>query len=305
MSDNDPAIVIQGLRKTYGPRRVLEGLDLQVKAGEVYAFLGTNGAGKTTAIRTLLGIIPAESGTVRVLGRDPWQEGTILHQEVGFVSEDRSLHDWMTVEETMRFHGAFYPKWDAALAGELCQRLKLGLRDRVASLSRGGRGRLSLVCALGHRPRLLVLDEPTAGLDVGVRRDFIEQMIELISEEGRAVFFSSHQLEDVQRVADRFGILAGGRLVLEAGMEELRESYRWVRARFGGTIDPVTSSTWGIARRSVGDRMEFLVPSDASKMEELLRDRGASGVESAPASLEDVFLALTEGREGNIGEGGR
>lgn len=294
MSENEQAIRIEGLVKTYGRKRVLEGLDLHVKAGEVYAFLGSNGAGKTTAIRTLLGIIPPESGTVRVLGLDPWQQSTSVHQEVGFVSEDRSLHEWMTVEETLRFHGAFYPKWDAALAGELCQRLRLALPDRVSDLSRGGRGRLSLVCALGHRPRLLVLDEPTAGLDIGVRRDFIEQMIELISEEGRSVFFSSHQIEDVQRVADRFGILSGGRLVLEAGMEELRENFRWVRARFEGQPDAVTLRTLGISRRSREGRWEFLVREEWTKMEQKLKDQGATQVETRAATLEDVFLAMTE-----------
>jgi ABC-2 type transport system ATP-binding protein len=197
------------------------------------------------------------------------------------------------VEETLRFTGAFYPRWDWEETGRLVDRLGLTRGSRVGTLSRGQRGKLALVAALGGRPDLLILDEPTAGLDAVVRKEFLERTIELAAEEGRTVFFSTHLIDEVERVADRVGILHEGKLVVEGAIDDVKEEYRRVRACFDREVATaeLPKPSWSVQR--IGRETVFIARGLGDRIKDDLRRLGARHVEVLGLSLEDLFVART------------
>ncbi len=222
----DYVIETEGLTKKFGKRTVVDALSLAVPRGSVFAFLGRNGAGKTTTIRMLLNLLDKTSGTARVLGLDCVKQSLDIKRRIGVVADGQEMYDWMTVRESIWFCKGFYPDWDDALAAELHKKLELHDNVKVRELSRGQKAKLALLLAMAYRPELLILDEPTSGLDVVVRRNFLEGIIELVQEKGRTVFFSSHIVHEVERVADWVGILDQGHLVYCAPLEELKRNVR-------------------------------------------------------------------------------
>lgn len=229
---SDPAIETAGLTKRYGSKTVLDDICLRVPRGSVFAFLGANGAGKTTTIHILLDILDRTSGQARVLGLDCVRQSLEIKRRVGFVAEGQSMYDWMTINEIVRFCRRFYPGWDDVFAANLQSRYELPGKLRVGELSRGMRGKLALLLAMAYRPELLILDEPTSGLDVIVRHDFLRGVVELIQEEGRTVFFSTHQVNEVEKVADWVGILDHGKLIWCSSMDDLKASVKRVVLSF-------------------------------------------------------------------------
>ena len=182
-------------------------------------------------------MLKAQSGSVRVFGLDPVENPVGTLGRIGYLSEDRELPNWMRVGELMRYTQAFFPNWDVAYAEELREAFDLDGNARVKTLSRGQRARAGLLVALAHRPELLVLDEPSSGLDPVVRRDILGAIIRTIADEGRTVLFSSHLLDEIERVADRVAIIHQGRIMLTAPMDEIKESHRRVTLRFGQAVD--------------------------------------------------------------------
>ena len=192
----------------------------------MYGLVGENGAGKTTLIKHILGLLRAERGSVRVFGCDPTADPVAVLSRIGYLSEQNDLPPWMRVDELLRYSRAFYPTWDDAYADELRRTFGLGLAAKVKTLSKGQKARLGLLIALAYRPELLVLDEPSSGLDPVVRRDILEAIIRTIADEGRTVLFSSHLLEEVERVADHVTMLHDGKVALSAPLQALKESHR-------------------------------------------------------------------------------
>ena len=182
-------------------------------------------------------MLKAQSGSVRVFGLDPVENPVGTLGRIRYLSEDRDLPIWMRVGELMRYTQAFFPNWDEAYGEELREAFDLDGKARVKTLSRGQRARAGLLVALAHRPKLLVLDEPSSGLDPVVRRDILGAIIRTIADEGRTVLFSSHLLDEVERVADRVAIIHQGRIMLTAPMDEIKESHRRVTLRFGQAVD--------------------------------------------------------------------
>jgi ABC-2 type transport system ATP-binding protein len=223
-----------GLTKRFGGLAAVDDLNLEVRQGEVYGFIGPNGAGKTTTIRMLLGLARASGGRVEVLGGDPFRDGHRLRHQIGYVSEDQVMYPYLTVGETMGFVRSMYPAWDQGLAGEIADVFRLSPKKRVGSLSKGMRNQLALVLALAPRPSLLVLDEPTGGLDPLARRDFLSTVMRTAVGPGQTVFMSSHILAEVERVVDRVGIIARGRLVAERTIDQLRTAQKRIRVVFQG-----------------------------------------------------------------------
>ncbi|HLB38522.1 MAG TPA: ABC transporter ATP-binding protein [Gemmatimonadales bacterium] len=201
-------------------------MSLSLPRGGVYGLVGPNGAGKTTLIRHILGLLRAESGSVRIFGLDPVADPVAVLSRIGYLSEENDLPGWMRVDELIRYSRAFYPRWDDSYAEELRQAFALEPAHRIKDLSRGQKARLGLLLALAHRPELLVLDEPSSGLDPIVRRDILGAVIRTIAHEGRTVLFSSHLLDEVEEVADHVTLISQGGIVLSGPLDDIRQSHR-------------------------------------------------------------------------------
>src|SRR3954465_10128238 len=226
MAAAEPVIAVSDLTRRFGARAALSSVNLLIPRGGVYGLVGANGAGKTTLIRHILGLLRAEAGSVRVFGRDPVKDPVGVLSRIGYLSEENDLPGWMRVRELMRYSRAFYPGWDDAYADELRTMFALDPEAKIKTLSKGQKARAGLVIALAYRPELLLLDEPSSGLDPIVRRDILGAVLRTIADEGRTVLFSSHLLEEVEQVADHVTMIHQGTIALSAPLYEIRESHR-------------------------------------------------------------------------------
>jgi len=222
----ESAIDVHELTRRFGDKTALASVSLSVPRGAVYGLVGANGAGKTTLIKHILGLLRAESGSVRVFGLDPVADPVGVLSRVGYLSEENDLPAWMRVEELIRYQRAFYRGWDDAYAEELREAFALDPTAKIKNLSKGQKARMGLLIALAYRPELLVLDEPSSGLDPIVRRDILGAVIRTIADEGRTVLFSSHLLEEVEQVADHVTMISHGTIVISAPLSEIKESHR-------------------------------------------------------------------------------
>src|SRR5687768_6151047 len=225
-SASEAVIDISRLTRRFGAKTALDSVSLSLPRGAVYGLVGANGAGKTTLIKHILGLLRAESGSVRVFDLDPVTDPVAVLSRIGYLSEENDLPGWMRVDELIRYSRAFYPDWDDAYAEELRMGFALDPAAKIRTLSKGQKARAGLLVALAHRPELLVLDEPSSGLDPIVRRDILGAVIRTIADEGRTVLFSSHLLEEVEEVADHVTMISDGRIVLSATLQEIKESHR-------------------------------------------------------------------------------
>jgi len=223
---SESVIDVLELTRRFGPTTALASVSLSLPRGAVYGLVGANGAGKTTLIKHILGLLRAESGSVRVFGLDPVANPVAVLSRIGYLSEENDLPGWMRVDELIRYSRAFYPAWDDAYAEELRLAFALDPSSKIRTLSKGQKARAGLLVALAHRPELLVLDEPSSGLDPIVRRDILGAVIRTIADEGRTVLFSSHLLQEVEQVADHVTMIHKGKIALSAPLEAIRESHR-------------------------------------------------------------------------------
>jgi len=232
VTSSEAVIAVSALTRRFGAKTALDSVSLAVSRGLVHGLVGANGAGKTTLIRHILGLLRAESGSVRVFGRDPVADPVGVLSRIGYLSEENDLPGWMRVEELIHYSRAFYPSWDDAYAEELRTTFALDPSAKIKQLSKGQKARAGLLVALAYRPELLVLDEPSSGLDPIVRRDILGAIIRTIADEGRTVLFSSHLLEEVEQVADHVTMISGGRIVLSEPLATIRESHRSLEEMF-------------------------------------------------------------------------
>ncbi len=223
---SDAIIAVSELTRRFGTKTALASVSVSFARGAVYGLVGANGAGKTTFIKHILGLLRAESGSVRVFGLDPVADPVGVLSRIGYLSEENDLPGWMRVEELIRYARAFYPQWDDAYASELLRQFELDATATIKTMSKGQRARLGLLTALSYRPELLLLDEPSSGLDPIVRRDILGAVIRTIADEGRTVLFSSHLLDEVEQVADHVTMIDAGRIVLSAPLKDIKDSHR-------------------------------------------------------------------------------
>ena len=290
-SSSPPVVEIERLTRRFGAKTALDDVSLAIPGGGVFGLIGANGAGKTTLIKHLLGMLKAETGSVRVFGFDPVANPVGVLGRIGYLSEDRDLPGWMRVGELMRYTQAFYPDWDEAYAEELREAFDLDGNARVSTLSRGQRARAGLLVALAHRPPLLVLDEPSSGLDPVVRRDILGAIIRTIAEEGRTVLFSSHLLDEVERVADRVAILHQGRLLLTESMDEIKERHRRVTLRFGAPVDRPPALVGALSYAGQGAEWTYLCNGESDQLRHAAEAIGATVVGDAALSLDEIFVS--------------
>ena len=222
---SEPVIQVSELTHRFGATTALASVSLSVTRGVVHGLVGANGAGKTTLIKHVLGLLRGESGSVRVFGHDPVVDPVAVLSRIGYLSEERDLPGWMRVDELIRYSRAFYPTWDDGYAEELRDTFALDPTAKVRNLSKGQKARAGLLIALAYRPELLVLDEPSTGLDPIVRRDILGAVIRTIADEGRTVLFSSHLLGEVEQVADHVTMIDRGCVALSAPLDAIKESH--------------------------------------------------------------------------------
>jgi ABC-2 type transport system ATP-binding protein len=292
------AVETVDLRRSFGKFEAVRGVSLKVRRGTVFGLLGVNGAGKSTIIKMIVGHLRPTAGRVRVLGREPERDLIETRRRVAYVSENRYLYEWMTVEESVRFTRAFHDNWDDRKAADLLKRFSLPPDKKVRQLSRGNRARLCLLLALSFNPELIILDEPTSGLDPIVRRDFIENIVAEISEEGKTVLFSSHIVEEVERVADYVGVINDGELLLVSTLDDIKASYKRVRYATNGTR-PEVAGLPGLLMVENGRHEQVLTVRDwGEEMARALAARGVAEPEVLPISLEDIFVETVRAERG-------
>jgi len=283
-----PAVLeVRGLRRHFGKVPAVDGVDLTVREGEIYGFLGINGAGKTTTIRALMGIIAAEAGTISLLGETTRRTSVAQKRRIGYVSQEQNFYPWMTCAALGRFVGAFYPTWDGAEFARLLSVLEVPAERRVSELSGGMRAKLALALALAPRPALLILDEPTAGLDPVARREFMQLIVAQARQHRRTTLFSSHLIDEVERTADRVGIIHRGRMHFEGSLRELRGLVRRVRVPLG--VEFVPPPDFELWRDEPQDGVRTLALRAAPTAWDGLALPPGAVVEEL--SLEDAFIA--------------
>lgn len=297
MSSHD-VISASNLEMRYPGCDALQGIDLHVKSGTVFALLGENGAGKTTMIRILTGFQKPTSGECRVCGLDPMHDALEIRRRIGYVSDAPALYDWMTVSEIGWFAASFYPAGYVDRYEQLLSEYELPRDRKIKVLSKGQRAKVALSLAIAHDPELLILDEPTSGLDPLVRREFLESMVDRASA-GRTVFLSSHQISEVERVADTVAILHDGKFQLCGELVELKDTISEVTVNVDDPLQSLPTlpePAQVLSESTEGRQRRMIVRGFSTEMrEQLLARSGVQSVKSRPASLEELFVACTRG----------
>ena len=290
-----PAISIQNFTKRYGKVTAVDNLSLDVPKGSIFGLLGQNGAGKTTSIRTMLNLLQPTEGGIEVLGLDSVRDSLDIRKRIGYLPEEPTYYTWMTVDEIIGFNAAFYPTWDPDLADKLLDDLGLPRDRKLGSLSRGMQAKVGLVMALGPRPELLILDDPTSGLDPVVRHEFLEAMISNVQSEGGTVFFSTHLLHEMERVADEVAMIHEGKLRLRGSLEEVKRDFKKLRAVYPNVV-PEVFPLEGIVRAESNNHQALLtVDKYDPSMDDVLMGSGAESVELIDLSLEEIFVETVKG----------
>lgn len=290
-------IQIDNLHKRFRHVDAVNGLTLSVPEGQVTAFLGPNGAGKTTTIKCLLNLHRPDSGSATVLGCDSRRLGPAQFAHLGYVSENMELPLWMTVQQFLDYCRPLYPQWDKTFEARLMKQFDLPLKTRLKDLSRGMRMKAALLSSLAYRPKLVVLDEPFSGLDPLVRDEFIRGLLELTEEEGWTVFVSSHDIDEVQRLADRIAILNQGRLALDETSDSLQARFRAVEVLMpdDAKLPTQVPADW-LHLEQAGRTLRFIharsPTGDALNSNVRALVPGAGGIDSRAMSLREIFIAL-------------
>ena len=287
----DPVFLLDDVTKRYGRQLALDHMSLQAEPGTVIALLGENGAGKTTAIRILLGLIEADAGLAKVLGLSSRRQGQQIRRQVGYVPERPTLYEWMTVEEIGWFTAAFYGDGYLPKYNEFITRFELPPGQKLKALSKGMLAKVSLSLAMAHEPDLLILDEPTSGLDPMVRREFLESMVD-VAAAGRTVFLSSHQIAEVERVADVVAILKKGQIQVVERLDTLKSDHREVTLTLSNGATGPPGLPGKVVRQVQQDRQcRALIRSVNDEQLEALRSEASVGeIEVRIPSLEEIFV---------------
>lgn len=278
---------------------VLSGLSFSLEAGEVVGLLGRNGAGKTTLMRIAMGILEAQKGSVRLFGLDPRKDPIQVKRRVGYVSEDQILPEFLRVEDVIRLHRGLFPTWDEKMERELGERFEISPRARIKTLSRGQARQVALLCAVSHRPELLLLDEPAGGLDPMARREFLETSIHLLNETGTTILFSSHYMTDVERLADRIVMIHDGRVLIDNGLDDLREGFSiaLVPHDHGATRSDLIGLEGCLGVRHRSEALHAVFRKSPGESKALLESAlGIADAHCRSVALEEMFIELAGGQ---------
>jgi ABC-2 type transport system ATP-binding protein len=290
---NDEPIVIENLVKYYEGRCVLDGVSLEVPRGCIYGLLGRNGSGKTTMIRILLGLEPPTRGRTLVLGEDSATLSANAHGRIGYVAEGHHLIQSYKVRRLVGLCKGLSLRWNDEFFGQLMETFRLPMDRKVKDLSTGMRAQLNLALAMAIDPELVILDDPTLGLDTVARRQFLELAIDVIQRQGRTILFSSHILADVERIADRIGVLVAGKLVVDCSLDELKSRVKKLRVIFSERTPEDLYLTDIINRRASGREMVLTVANWNPQKQAILATFRPESCTEMPMTLEDIFIECT------------
>ncbi|MFT5199941.1 MAG: ABC-2 type transport system ATP-binding protein [Planctomycetota bacterium] len=285
----NPAIEFKNVHRRFKDQPVLKGLSFQVQEGQIYGLLGRNGTGKTTALRILLGMLQPHGGETFVQDKESRSFGTEDRKCIGYVSEGHVFYREFRVAKALDFEAGTRPGFDKAFALRAIHDCGFGTRKPIHQLSRGQRAQLSLIMAIAGNPKILIMDDPALGLDTVMRREFLDAMIDFLANRGTTVLFSSHILSDVQRIADRVGILQSGRLVIDATMDDLQTRLQ-IRTWKGSALHGISCL---IGKRKMGESHELLLLDATPEALQQLASKGAILSEPSTPTLEEVFIHMT------------
>jgi len=292
------AVEIEGLKFAYGRDGVLKGVNLEVPEGAIFGFLGRNGAGKTTTIKLLLGLLKSSGGLCRIEGIDPQKDAIAVRRIVGYMAEDQQMYGWMRIEQIVKWVGSFYPEWDDKFTNKLVDMLELPRKSKVKTLSKGQNSKLALLLALGHRPRVVILDDPTLGLDPIARKEFLRYVIGILQSNGVTVFFSSHLLYEIEPVADYVAILDKGVIIKAEKTFDLRGSVKKVVLN---TSQNDFSKIDGILDASkAGERVALTVEACNAEKIGRIKDTYGGFVREVGLNLDEIFEAYVIGNRGEV-----
>jgi ABC-2 type transport system ATP-binding protein len=297
MSD---VIATHRLTKHYGSKCVVDSLNLRVAQGTVYGFLGRNGAGKSTAIKMMLGMVRPGFGRAELLGEDSQELRPETRSRIAYLAEGHPLYRWMTIGDAVRFTRSFYTTWNDELLEQILDHFELSRRSKIRRLSGGQQAQVSLSLAVAPDPELLILDDPTLGLDTVVRRDFLESLIQIIQRKKRTILFSSHILGDVERVADRIGILVDGVLRVDCPTDHFKESIRKVVLQFDKEPPEFPSCQGLVSNRTVGPKRELILVGYSDEHRRLAESLSPRSLEVLELNLEEAFIEYTRGRKRSL-----
>jgi ABC-2 type transport system ATP-binding protein len=295
---NGNMIDTQGLSKSYSGKAALRGLNLAVPRGSICGFLGRNGAGKTTTLKLLLGMLRPDSGQIRLFGEAVESEASSIaaRRRIGFVSEDKELYPFMNVGQTIRFTRPFFPGWRRDLEEKYLELFRLPLRKAVPKLSKGMRTQLMLLLAMARGAELLMMDEPTSGLDPAMTEEILRALADLAANGETTIFFSSHQLAEVEQLCDRVCIIGEGQAVIDGELDELKSQYRRILLTFDGAVPNALASLADIDHlRQRGRTASLLTHGNVDALVDRARELGSAAVEVRPVTLKELFLDHVRG----------
>jgi ABC-2 type transport system ATP-binding protein len=290
------AIETESLERRFGKTAAVKDLTLAVPRGSIFAYVGPNGAGKTTTIHVLMNLLEPSSGQATVLGCRSTRLGPPLFEQIGYVSENQQLPEWMTIGELLEYCKPFYPSWDESLCEKLVQLFGLDRRQKIKNLSRGMKMKVALLCALPYRPSLLAMDEPFSGLDPIVRDELVHAVLELSDHDGWTLFISSHDIDEVERLADWVGVLDQGRLRLAESVASLQSRFRQIEVVVANEAQlPTTSPKEWLSIEKAAHTIRFVHTGfvDGSAESEIRAIFPETRqVWEYTMSLKDIFMAL-------------
>lgn len=294
---------VRNLTKRYGNTLACDSLNMSIQEGMTLGLLGPNGAGKSTFIRMLMGLTSVDSGDIFLFGHDAISPSQEIRNRIGYVPELHHIYRWMSIKEVLGFVSKLYQRWDDALANDLLLKFELLPKMRVAALSKGMTAKLGLIIALAHNPDLLILDEPTSGLDPIIREDFLESILQSHTCKGRTILFSSHHVDDVERVADDVAIMVNGRFAIRGTVDDLRSRIKRIRIVLPDGKLPKIVPPQVLFQRIA--RREWTVTIDQfsdALFNQLVNENDAVNAEVFDLNLEDIFKDVVRGQKSQIEE---
>jgi ABC-2 type transport system ATP-binding protein len=293
-----PAIEARGLTRYFGRKCAVDGVSFRVPRGSVFAFIGRNGAGKTTTIRMILGLLEPTRGSARILGHDSASLPPEVRARIGYMAEGHPVYGWMRVGQYARFQSGFYPRWNQDVFAAVIDHFSVDPRTRAGHLSHGQRAGLHLAMTLAIEPEVLMLDDPATGLDPAARRSLLEAMIFFTRSRERTIFFSTHLLDDVERVADHVAVMDYSVLRACCGVETFRDRVRRLVARFQAEPPADLPALPGLLQTTRDDNeLSLIVVNPGGRTHRLLESLGADSVDEQPVGLEEALIAYV-GRHG-------